>query len=621
MQRTPHSSYSRVLRTLALGGAALLLATAGASAQRTTRTEQLVLDDNQNPIGTITLRTPAAGTPGFTSYTLTLPEAPPSSTSVLTSTTTGQLQWVATIPQAGGWLLQGNSGTTPGTNFLGTTDNQAFQIHVNNVAATPLPNQGNGRVMRFEPTSLSPNIIAGFKNNSVAAGARGATIGGGGDSTAVNSVTGATTDFATIGGGRGNTVSAIFGTVIGGASNTASGDTSTAMGLSNTASGAVSTALGASNTASARAAVAMGQNNTASGISAFAMGQGVTASGASSIGIGNNITSGSAANTVAIGQNVNARATNAIVIGSGLSSGSRLNNDTANSLMVGFGSTLPTLFVGPGTGADSRGKVGIGTSAPTSRLTIRAEDNLPANSVLNVTNNSGTSALFITNDRRVGIGGSTNPAASGTQKARLHIQGMTNGVFGTGRPVTFALVVDNAVGDPLLRVRDDGRMQLRTASADFSGLTSRGSIGPALDSTWDLGSCGLQWRDLYLGNTIFFNATNCASPAGRAEMNYSYANTYFDVRTYNGTSTGTAMVISENNRRVGLTDGTGTAFSTTGPQGALDIRSTTGALIVPRVTNAQRGSLPTVDGSIIYQTDGTAGFYVYDSSAGGWTQL
>jgi len=607
-------------RTLVLALCGLAVAAASASAQRRVTTEQLVLDDNQNPVGTITIKTPTAGTPGFSSYVLTLPEAPPSATSVLTSNATGQLQWVATIPQAGGWLLQGNSGTTAGTNFLGTTDNQAFQIHVNNLAATPNPNQGNGRVLRFEPTTNSPNIIAGFKLNSVAAGSRGATIGGGGDSVALNRVTGTTSDFATIGGGRGNTVSAIYGTVIGGANNTASGDTATAMGSGNTASGPASTAFGSTNTASARAAVAMGSGNTASGVASFAMGQSVTASGTASVAIGNNITSGSAANTVAMGQNVNATAANAIVIGSGQSSGSRLVNNTANSLMVGFGSTVPTLFVGPSAGVDNRGNVGIGTATPGSRLTVRAEDNLATKSVLNVTDNSGTSAMLITNDRRVGIGGATDPKADGTHRARVQLQGMTNGVFGVGRPVTYAFVVNNAVGDPLLRIRDDGRMQLRTASADFSGLTSRGSIGPAVDSAYDLGSCGLQWRDLYLGRTVYFNAINCASPMGRAEMGYNYTNSFFDIRTYNGTNTATAMVISETNRRVGLTDGTGASFTATPPQGALDIRSTTGALIVPRMTYNERIALTGVqNGSLVYQTNTsgvfTEGFWAYEGGA------
>ncbi|EQB62704.1 MAG: hypothetical protein RBG1_1C00001G0283 [candidate division Zixibacteria bacterium RBG-1] len=38
------------------------------------------------------------------------------------------------------------------------------------------------------------------------------------------------------------------------------------------------------------------------------------------------------------------------------------------------------------------------------------------------------------------------------------------------------------------------------------------------------------------------------------------------------------------------------------PQGALDVSSATGALIVPRMTTAQRDALTAVNGMIIYNT-------------------
>lgn len=54
--------------------------------------------------------------------------------------------------------------------------------------------------------------------------------------------------------------------------------------------------------------------------------------------------------------------------------------------------------------------------------------------------------------------------------------------------------------------------------------------------------------------------------------------------------------------------------------GSLTITSTTKAFIPPRMTDAQRGAIssPTV-GSIVYQTDGTEGIYVYTAS--GWKSL
>jgi hypothetical protein len=50
---------------------------------------------------------------------------------------------------------------------------------------------------------------------------------------------------------------------------------------------------------------------------------------------------------------------------------------------------------------------------------------------------------------------------------------------------------------------------------------------------------------------------------------------------------------------------------------ALDITSTTGGLLVPRMTETQRDAIsPAATGLMIYQTDGTAGFYYYNGS--GW---
>ena len=56
---------------------------------------------------------------------------------------------------------------------------------------------------------------------------------------------------------------------------------------------------------------------------------------------------------------------------------------------------------------------------------------------------------------------------------------------------------------------------------------------------------------------------------------------------------------------------------------ALDITSTTGGVLVPRMTQAQRNQINDpagpAEGLMIYQTDGTAGFYYYNGS--GWATL
>lgn len=122
------------------------------------------------------------------------------------------------------WALTGNSGTTPGTNFIGTTDNVALEFKVN-----------NARALRIEPNVGSPNIIGGWWQNSVTTGAYGAFIGGGSESANYHLVT---DNYGTIGGGRSNqagnnsgtTDDAEFATVGGGNSNDASGQASTVGG-------------------------------------------------------------------------------------------------------------------------------------------------------------------------------------------------------------------------------------------------------------------------------------------------------------------------------------------------------------------------------------------------------
>ncbi len=114
------------------------------------------------------------------------------------------------------WSLTGNAGTSPGAHFLGTTDNQALELHVN-----------SARALRIAPDDISPNLIGGHSSNGITAGTRGATIGGGGYSgVGANQVTGS---YGTVGGGADNT-SALGATVGGGGSNTASGLYSTVGG-------------------------------------------------------------------------------------------------------------------------------------------------------------------------------------------------------------------------------------------------------------------------------------------------------------------------------------------------------------------------------------------------------
>src|SRR5260370_8771569 len=97
------------------------------------------------------------------------------------------------------WSLGGNTGTAAGANYIGTNDNQPFEVHVGN----------NGRVLRIEPqtdapnaNSPAPNVIGGFSGNTVTNSPIRPTIPGHGQQTSANKGGGT---FATLGPGNFNT--------------------------------------------------------------------------------------------------------------------------------------------------------------------------------------------------------------------------------------------------------------------------------------------------------------------------------------------------------------------------------------------------------------------------------
>jgi hypothetical protein len=95
------------------------------------------------------------------------------------------------------WSLAGNGGTSPGFNYLGTTDGVSLTLAVSGTTG-----------LRLEPSPGTPNLVGGASNNRADPGVFASTIGGG----EANSLEGS---YAVIGGGDGNTA-AEGHTVIGG---------------------------------------------------------------------------------------------------------------------------------------------------------------------------------------------------------------------------------------------------------------------------------------------------------------------------------------------------------------------------------------------------------------------
>lgn len=167
------------------------------------------------------------------------------------------------------WRLTGNGGTTTAS-FLGTTDNQPFELRV-----------GNARALRVEPTAGAPNLVAGFSGNIISDGSVGSVIAGGGfGPTNFNRVSGS---HSTVGGGFNNEARLGSATVAGGDNNYAGNDRATVGGgFKNRASARLSTVAGGdSNEATAEGAtVPGGRLNVAGGNYSMAAGQNAKATNA-----------------------------------------------------------------------------------------------------------------------------------------------------------------------------------------------------------------------------------------------------------------------------------------------------------------------------------------------------
>jgi hypothetical protein len=217
----------------------------------------------------------------------------------------GSIQTTAAGPSAA-WLLNGNSGTNPATNFLGTTDEVSLTLRVNDTIA-----------LRLEPTSGTPNVIGGYSGNWVAEGVVGAAIGGGGKSGLVNRVT---ADSGAIGGGEANMASSWCATIGGGGGNLASGSTATVGGGNmNTASSFAATVGGGllNDATNAHTTIGGGAYNTTSGSSSTVSGgsSNTASSDFATVGGGEHISVSGQAATVAGGSWITATADYAAVGG------------------------------------------------------------------------------------------------------------------------------------------------------------------------------------------------------------------------------------------------------------------------------------------------------------------
>lgn len=118
---------------------------------------------------------------------------------------------------------------------------------------------------------------------------------------------------------------------------------------------------------------ALGHKSKASGYTSLASGYNVIASGDYATSLGSqNYSSGD--KSLTIGNYLIGSAESSMVLGGGYSTRSKLSNNISNSLMIGFRSIYPTLFIGPSPYFEGTGRVGIGNvTQPQAKLHIRAD--------------------------------------------------------------------------------------------------------------------------------------------------------------------------------------------------------------------------------------------------------
>jgi hypothetical protein len=303
------------------------------------------------------------------------------------------------------WMITGNSGLDSTINYLGTSNTQPIIFRTNNLKRVKVTNDGfvgfktMAPLMDFEvatETDASKNGVI-FKGKDVYnTNISSSPHNLGFLNCSIYTVLTSTDKYKQIFLWRPNgalrigafDTTTVFNTLPGESIALGSNSTADLLGIaigSDSWAGKYSLALG-NNSKADSGAVAIGYSN-ANGYGSFALGGKIDGNYAYSLGnniVNNNysiaIGNRNYANyigTYALGNYCNPKANNAFVIGTGpggpCSNPTYLENTTGNSLAVGFNSNTATLFVGPSSGINTTGNVGIGTTSPTAKLEVAGQ--------------------------------------------------------------------------------------------------------------------------------------------------------------------------------------------------------------------------------------------------------
>ncbi len=361
--------------------------------------------------------------------------------------------WAPIAPLANGWSVNGNSGTVSGTNFLGTTDNQALDIKTRNTLHTRIRTNGQIEVLNTGRSVFLGESVGTQDdlNNHYHVGVGYNVMTQATSATGITSIGYASSQIAR------NTAS--YNTTVGSftmGNNSNDGSFNTAMGriaLLSATSGNYNTALGvyaAVNNTTGNYNVSigyysmyqntLGSENVAIGYSAL-----YASTGNYNLGIGSNARTSTADNSMAIG-----RFSNVTVNGNATAIGYNAEAAQNNSLVLGGG-----------TGSNAV-KTGVGTTTPLSTFDITGTAGMTIKSgqVAGTNNPDNTASVWLYTS---GTGTITLPAATDCANriyiivnqtgATVNISSYNNlaGTAQTTQPTGSMMIVSN--GTNWLRVR------------------------------------------------------------------------------------------------------------------------------------------------------------------------